>query len=75
MLIAYRRQLVFYIPSTKCIIHYYFLAIAKVFGLLTLRPASKSKFQMQSWVVVGEMESPKSAKQSLYGTKKNAQIS
>jgi precorrin-3B methylase len=43
--------------------------------ITTLRPASKSKFQMQSWVVVGEMESPKSAKQSLYGTKKNAQIS
>jgi hypothetical protein len=31
--------------------------------------------QMQSWVVVGEVESPKSAKQSHYGTKKNAQIS
>jgi hypothetical protein len=30
---------------------------------------------MQSWVVVDELESPKSAKQSLYGTKKNAQIS
>ncbi|HEY9674700.1 MAG TPA: hypothetical protein V6D11_24895 [Waterburya sp.] len=39
------------------------------------KPASISFSEMQSWVVVGEMENPKSAQQSHYGTKKNAQIS
>jgi hypothetical protein len=41
----------------------------------TLKPAQVFCVYVQSWVVVGELESPKSAKQSLYGTKKNAQIS
>jgi hypothetical protein len=39
------------------------------------KPRIKFLVKVQSWVVVGEVESPKSAKQSHCGTKKNVQIS